>query len=167
MREVGGGVYRYAYERGSMKTTIFLFCFVSAWTAFAGEPPAQFSSSAQPTIPITPAERQMDLLFTKRSAPAIRFGKSDFVMSGPIVAGLRKLPHEENLSLGRKFLRLPIIRLMVPGPMERPPGTGKYFAWRNDDSPLPWAVAASRPVGARWTDWRSAQPDCSLIQLHK
>jgi len=151
-----------------MKTTVFLLCFASALTAFAGDPPAQFNSSVRHGIPITQAERQLDFLFAKRDTPAIALGKSDYVISGPLVAGLRKLPHEENLSLGRKFLRLPIIRLIVPGPMGRPPGgTGKYFAWRNDNCDLPWTVAASRPVGARWTDWRNAQPDGMLIQLHR
>lgn len=152
-----------------MKTTVFLLCFASALTAFADNPPAQFNSTVvRPGIPITQAERQFDFLFAKRDAPVIALGKSDYVISGPLVTGLRKLPREDNLGLGRKFLRLPIIRLFVPGPMERPPGgTGKYFAWRNVDSPLPWTAAASRPVGARFMDWRNAEPDCSLIVLHK
>jgi hypothetical protein len=150
-----------------MKTTVFLLCCAAAMTAFAADPPAQFSSSVRPGIPITPAERRMDFLLARRDAPVIVLGKSDIVISGPFVAGLRKLPREENLSVGRKFLRLPVIRLLVPGPMERPPGgTGKYFAWRNDECAFPWAVVASRPVagsgaGGRWG------PDSALIQFHK
>jgi len=151
-----------------MRTTVFLLCFVAAFTAAAGEPPAQFSSSVRPGIPITEGERQVDFIFAKRAAPVIALGKSDFVLSGPLVAGFRRLPPQENLTRAQRFLRLPIIRLFVPGPMERPPGgTGKYFAWRNDDSDLPWTLAASRPVGARWIDWKDARPDCSLISLHK
>jgi len=151
-----------------MKTTVFLLCFVSAFAAVAGDPPTQFSSSARTGIPITEGQRQVEFIFAKRDAPVIALGKSDFVLSGPLVAGFRKLPPQENLTRTQRFLRLPLIRLFVPGPMERPPGgTGKYFAWRNDNCDLPWTVAASRPVGARWTDWRNAQPDGMLIQLHR
>ena len=156
--------------RGLMKTTVFLLSFVSALAAFAADPPAQFSANiARPGIPISSAERQMDFISAKRDAPVIALGKSDYVLGGPLVAGLRKLPPREDLTRVQRFLRLPIIRLVVPGPMERPPGgTGKYFAWRNDNSALPWAAAANMPVGARWTDnWRDARPDWSLIQLHK
>jgi len=149
-----------------MKTTIFLLCFAAAWTAWAGDPPAQFSSSARPGIPISPAERQLDFLFAKRDASAIVLGKSDFVIGGPLIAGLRPMPHEENLSLGRKFLRLPVIRLFVPGPMDRPPGTGRYFAWRNEDSAMSWTVAASRPVVQKGAGAR-LEPDSALISLHK
>jgi hypothetical protein len=130
-----------------MKTTIFLLCFVSTMTAWAGDPPAQFSSSVRPGIPITQAERRVDFLFAKRDAPVIVLGKSDFVIGGPLIAGLRKLPPREDLSRGQKFLRLPIIRLLVPGPMENPPGgTGKYFAWRSEECSLSWPQAANRPA---------------------
>jgi len=153
-------------ERGFMKTTVFLLCFVSALTAWAGDPPARFNTNVRPGIPITPAERQLDFLFAKRDAPVIVLGKSDFVIGGPLIAGLRPMPHEQNLSVGRKFLRLPVIRLFVPGPMERPPGTGKYFAWRNDDSAMSWTVAASRPVVQKGANMRM-EPDSALISLHK
>jgi hypothetical protein len=149
-----------------MKTAIFLLCLLSTPAAWAGDPPTQFSSSVRPGIPITQAERQMDFLFAKRDAPVIVLGKSDFVMGGPLIAGLRKLPREEGLSRGQKFLRLPIIRLFVPGPMERPSGTGKYFAWRNDDCPMSWTVAASRPAVQRGANVR-LEPDSALISLHK
>jgi len=149
-----------------MKTTIFLLCFVAAGTALAGEPPAQFSTSVRPGIPISPAERRLDFLFAKRDPAVIVLGKSDFVMGGPLIAGLRPMPREENLSVGRKFLRLPVIRLFVPGPMDNPPGTGKYFAWRNDDSAMSWTVAASRPAVSKGADVR-LEPDSVLISLHK
>ena len=150
-----------------MKTTVLLLCFVAAWTAWAGDPSAQFSSSVRPGIPITAGERQTDFIFAKRDAPVIALGKSDFVISGPLIAGFRKLPPREDLTRTQRFLRLPIIRLFVPGPEDKPPGgTGKYFAWRNEDSPLPWTVAASRPVGAKGADVRM-EPDSALISLHK
>jgi hypothetical protein len=80
----------------------------------------------------------------------IALGRSDFVFSGPLVYGFRRLPHEEHLSRTRRFLRLPIIRLFVPGPMPVPEEGGKYFAWRSDECSLPWREAASRPdIGPR------------------
>src|SRR4051812_12387282 len=116
-----------------MKTMISLLCFVSAATAFAADSPGKSDFSAREGIPMTQAERRDNFLEMRHHEPVITFGKSDIVLSGPLVAGLRKLPHEEGLSRGQKFLRLPIVRLFVPGPMERPPGgTGKYFAWRNE-----------------------------------
>jgi len=117
---------------------------------------------------MTSAERQMEFIETRNDAPVISLWRSDYVVGGPLVVGLRKMPPtEEHLSLGRKVLRLPLIRLLVPGPMEKPPGgTGKYFAWRNDDCPLPWPVAASRPVVARGATTR-VEPDSALVRLHK
>ncbi len=150
-----------------MKTTVLLLCFVAAWTAWAGDPPAQFSSSVRPGIPITAGERQTDFIFAKRDAPVIALGKSDFVIGGPLIAGFRKLPPQEDLTRTQRFLRLPVIRLFVPGPEDKPPGgTGKYFAWRNEDSPLAWTVAASRPPVQKGADVRM-EPDSALISLHK
>jgi hypothetical protein len=129
-----------------MKTEVFLLCFVSALTAVAGDPPSQFNATMSKAMPLTEAERQQNFLNAKRDAPVITLGKSDFVLGGPLVEGLRPLPHQDDLSRGQKFLRLPIIRLFVPGPMENPPGgTGKYFAWRNEQCAQAWPQAASRP----------------------
>jgi len=149
-----------------MKTTVCLLCFVPALAAFAADPPAQFNSTVQQGDFTTPAERQMGFIELRHDAPVISLGRSAYVMTGPLVAGLRKLPPpEEHLSLGRKVLRLPVIRLLVPGPMENPPGgTGKYFAWRNENCDLPWPVAASRPVAARGATTR-VEPDSALVQL--
>jgi hypothetical protein len=145
-----------------MKTMVFLLCFVSTMVF------AQSDFSARQGIPMTQAERQKEYLEARHDAPVITFGKSDIVLSGPLVAGLRKLPPQEGLSRGQKFLRLPIVRLFVPGPMEKPPGgTGKYFAWRNENSALPWPAAASRPVGARGGADVRREPDSALVQLHK
>lgn len=149
-----------------MKTMVFMLCFVPAMAAFAADPPAQTDFSVRSGIPMTSAERQQEFLTTRRDSRAVALGKSDFVMSGPLVAGLRKLPPQEGLSRSQKFLRLPIIRLFVPGPMERPSGTGRYFAWKNEGNPLPWAVAASRPAVARGATVR-VEPDSCLVQLHK
>ena len=134
------------YRAQIMNAKLFLLCFVSALTAAAADPPAQFNSMVLKPLQITEAERLQSLLAPRRDIPVIAIGRSDFVFSGPLVQGFRRLPHEENLSRGQKFLRLPLIRLFVPGPMERPPETGgKYFAWRSDECSVPWVLAASRP----------------------
>jgi hypothetical protein len=131
-----------------MNAKLFLLCFGSALTAYAADPPTQFHSTVMKPLPLTESERMQNFFTAKRDIPVIQLGKSDFVFSGPLVEGFRRLPHEENLSRTRRFLRLPVVRLFVPGPMERPPETGgKYFSWRTEECSLPWtgAGAASRP----------------------
>lgn len=133
-----------------MNAKLFLLCFASALTAASADPPAQFNSTVRTPLQITESERLQSLLAPRRDIPVIAIGRSDFVFSGPLVQGFRRLPHQDNLSRGQKFLRLPLIRLFVPGPMERPPETGgKYFAWRNDGCSVPWILAASRPTIAK------------------
>jgi hypothetical protein len=128
-----------------MNTKLFLLCFLSAATALAADPPTQYNATALPPIPLVDAARLQKLLTEKHDSPLITLGKSDFVISGPLIEGLRPLPPVKNLRLGQKILRLPIIRLFVPTVMESPPGTGKYFAWRNVDDNLPWEARSSRP----------------------
>ena len=128
-----------------MKAKLFLLCFVGAVTASAADPPAQFDSTVQKPIPLNRSERAQNLLAQKPAAPVIILGRTDFVFSGPLVEGFRRLPPQENLSRGQRFLRLPLVRLFVPKPMERPPEGGKYFAWRNENCSLSWPEAASRP----------------------
>ena len=127
-----------------MNAKPFLLCLVSASTAFAGDHPAQYNATSLQPIPFNDPARLRPLLTEKRDSPLITLGKSDFTLNAPIIEGFRPMRHSEDLSRGQRFLRLPIIRLFVPGPMEKPPGgTGRYFAWRNCD--LPWTAAASRP----------------------
>jgi hypothetical protein len=131
-----------------MKTTVYLLCFVSALTAFGADPAtqAQFNATVLKGIPLTEAERQKEFIEARREPPVIALGKSDFVISGPLVAGFRKLPARQDLTRTQRFLRLPVIRLFVPGPMENPPGgTGKYFAWRSEQCAMAWPQAANRP----------------------
>lgn len=126
-----------------MNAKPFLLCFVWASTVFA-DPPAQYNATSLQPIPLSDPSRLRPLLIEKRDSPLIALGKSDFTISSPLIEGFRPLRHSEDLNRFQKFLRLPIIRLAVPGPMEKPPGgTGHYFAWRNCD--LPWTAAASRP----------------------
>jgi hypothetical protein len=132
-----------------MKAKLFLLCFVSALTASAADLPSQFNSTVLPHMPYSDSARWESLLTPRRDIPVIVLGRSDFVFSGPLVEGFRKLPHVENLSRGQRFLRLPLVRLFVPKPMPVPTG-GKYFAWHSDECSLPWREAASRPdIGPR------------------
>jgi hypothetical protein len=132
-----------------MKAKLFLLCFVSALTASAADLSSQFDSTVLPHMPYSDSARWDSLLTPRRDIPVITLGRSDFVFSGPLVEGFRTLPHQENVSRGQRFLRLPLIRLFVPKPMPVPTG-GKYFAWRSDECSLPWREAASRPdIGPR------------------
>jgi len=129
-----------------MNAKLFLLCFVSALTASAADPPAQFNSTLRTPIQVTESERFQALIAPKKDISPIAIGRSGFVFKGPLAYGFRRLPHEENLTRAQRFLRLPVIRLFVPGPMERPPETGgKYFAWRSDECSDSWTRAASRP----------------------
>lgn len=128
-----------------MNAKPLLFCLFSASTALAGDLPAQYNAKAFPAVPLYTPSHSKDFLIKKPESPLVTLGKSDFVVTGPLIEGLRPLGHSADLSPGRKFLRLPIIRLFVPGPMPTPPGTGKYFYWRNTDNDEPWTVRAARP----------------------
>jgi len=130
----------------SKQRALSLFCYgflLSASTVFA-DPPTQYNSTTLQPIPYSDSSRWHTLLTEKHDSVLITLGKSDFTVSSPLIEGFRPLRHSEGLSRGQRFLRLPIIRLFVPGPMEKPPGgTGHYFAWRSCD--MPWTDAASRP----------------------
>ena len=147
-----------------MKTKVFLLCFVSALTAHAVDLPAEFNSTAIKPLPLTESQR-MQIFATRRDPPVISLGKSGFNLSGSLAYGFRRLPPQEDLTRAQKFLRLPLIRLFVPGPMERPPETGgRYFAWRNEESPLPWTRAASRPATVKGPEVNPAVRDGPDIQ---
>lgn len=133
-----------------MNAKLFLVCFVSAASAMAADPPAGFDSTVPFNSTVLPpfsiydsSTWKSDLIKPKPAVPVIVVGR-DFVLNSPLVEGLRKLPPQEDLSRGQRFLRLPIIRLLVPKPMPTPPGTGRYFAWRNCSQA--WPDAASRPA---------------------
>ena len=136
-----------------MNAKVFLLCFGSALTAYAADPPAQFNSSMLKPLPHSESERWQNFITPRKDVSVIAIGRSDFVFSGPLVSGFRRLPPEEGLSRTRRFLRLPVIRLFVPGPMERPPEGGpKYFAWRSEECSLDWSHAASRPEISKGAD---------------
>ena len=127
-----------------MKAQLPLLCLFAATTAFAADTPSDYTATTLPPLRVNTDPAHWDKIITRnQNSPTIALGKSDFAITGPLIEGFRPLHNHEELSRGRRFLRLPLIRLFVPGPMENPPGgTGKYFAWRN--SPLAWPVAASR-----------------------
>lgn len=75
-----------------------------------------------------------------KELPDVKLGKSDYVISGPLVDGLRRRRSSPDLSLGKRILRLPILCLFVPGPMPSPPGGGRYFLW--GESSRPWTAVA-------------------------
>jgi len=129
-----------------MNAKVFLLGMAMlAGKARAADFPSQFDVDMQRAFPLDRAERMENFISVRRDSPVIALGKSDFVFSGPLVQGFRRLPRVENLNRFQRFLRLPGIRLFVPGPMEQPPETGRYFAWRSEDCALPWTLAASRP----------------------
>ena len=132
-----------------MNTKPLLLCLFSVSTAWAGDSSPQYNATAFPPIPLYSPSGSSSFLTKKPESPLVTLGKSDFVVSGAVIEGLRPLRHTEGMSRGQKFLHLPIIRLFVPGPMPSPPGTGKYFYWRNSDNDEPWAVRASRPCIAK------------------
>lgn len=134
-----------------MNAKPLLLCLFSASTALAGDPPTHYNSSALPPMPLFSRSRLHAVPLTPKPETAlITLGKSDFVVTAPLIEGLRPLRHTEGMSPGQKFLHLPVIRLFVPGPMPSPPGgTGKYFAWRSSEIDEPWEVRASRPPLAK------------------
>ncbi len=130
-----------------MNAKLILLCLLSASTALAADSPSLFDStttSMMKPIPLNGYSPWRSLLTQRHEPPHFMLGKSDFALNSPLIDGWRPLPHVEGLSRTQRFLRLPVIRLFVPGPMERPSGAGKYFKWRDDDSDIPWSVASSR-----------------------
>jgi hypothetical protein len=82
---------------------------------------------------------------TRQKLPSVSLGKSDFVVSGPLVDTFRARSKSWNeRTLGEKILDLPIVSLFVPQPMPVSRGGGKYFAWGDRDKP--WATVARRSV---------------------
>ena len=95
-----------------------------------------------------------------------QLGKSDFIVSGPLMDGFRQERLSSDVSVGRKFLGLPIVRLLVPQRMPAPPGgTGKYFAWR--DNSRSWAsVSAASPPGYAFST-AYVEPSGALISFRR
>ena len=109
----------------------------------AQETPASFGvvTDGKPTV-----NPRWEVPVEQRLAP-LKLGKSDCVISGPLVDTFRlKPPTQTDRSLGRKILDLPIISMFVPAPWPKTTREGKYFAWGERDQP--WSVTAERrPAG--------------------
>jgi hypothetical protein len=103
------------------------------------------------------------LIADESKASALRIGKSDFNIGGPLIEGLRRRRSVPDRSLGRKILGLPIVRLFVPQPMPYPPGGGKYFRW--GESSRPWVSTAEARGGAGADNLINHEPQNRLISI--
>ena len=130
-----------------MKARLLLLLTISfgaADAAFAREEPSHFNSTT--TTPKAQTQWNTDpkywerVLRAPKDLPDLKIGKSDYVIGGPLIDGLRRRRPAPDLSRGQRFLRLPIVRLFVPQPMPSPPGGGRYFLW--GESSRPWTAIA-------------------------
>lgn len=81
----------------------------------------------------------------RRKSPGISLGKSDFIVSGPLVDTIRAAPRSSGeRNLGERILSLPIVNLFVPQPMPVSRGEGKYFAW--GERAMPWSAVGARSM---------------------
>ena len=104
------------------------------------------------------------VLGQKRDAPELRIGKSGFVMSGPLLEGVRRQRSSGDRSVGKRLLGLPIVRLFVPGPMPSPPGGGQYLRWGESDRP--WiAIAEGGAPGSSTSNPVTHEARTSLISI--
>jgi hypothetical protein len=119
--------------------------FGIAGAVFAGDESSLFDTTS-PAQART--ERNTDQLYWERALreskelPDVKLGKSDYVINGALVNGLRRGRSSPDLSLGKRILRLPIIRLFVPDPMPSSPDGGRYWLW--GESSRPWTALAER-----------------------
>ena len=124
--------------------TLVIVAFVSfVLTLRAQEPPPQFDVSVRKNL-IERDEPKWTVSLGRKPS-GISLGKSDFIVSGPLVDTFRLTPRSaEERTLGQKILGLPIVSMFVPGPMPKPTRQGKYFAWGERDAA--WTVQADRPI---------------------
>lgn len=107
------------------------------------------------------------ILSQNRGRQDLRLGKSDYVVSGPIISSLRRQRSSADLSLGKRILRLPVVSWFVPLPMPQPPsGGGNYFR-RGEESELPWTAIAAGAAPGSHTIEMTHEARRSLISVHK
>jgi hypothetical protein len=125
-------------------------------SATAQEPSSNFDSSKYglgPTQWNTSRSYWDRILSEKEFVPEMRLGRSDFVVSGPLIHGFRRAQLSSDASWGKKILALPVVSWFVPQRMPSPPGgTGRYFAWNGSRNP--WSVAT--PAGAPGSAFNAA-----------
>lgn len=106
------------------------------------------------------------ILQVKSNSPPLRIGKSDLIVSGPLIEGLRRSRPGGERSLGRRILDLLIIRLAVPRPLPSTPTGGKYFCWGESDRP--WGAVSGKAVSPGASDNAMfREPACLLISIGK
>jgi hypothetical protein len=101
-------------------------------------------------------------------SPRVQLGQTDYVITGPLVQGLRRAPRvDPDTSPGRRFLNLPVVRMFVPQRLPTPPEEGtRYFAW--GQSARPWAaIATGAPAGARWPEPITHEPRSALVSVSR
>lgn len=89
--------------------------------------------------------------------------KGGFTISGPLIQGLRPYPRTAERSPIGKVLDLPVIRMLVPQPIPKPSGGGKYFAWGR--TRRPWSSYPSGCVPASGFDSVTQGPHNALISI--
>ncbi len=109
--------------------------------AVCADEPVQFDA-ATTTVrpPEMPRLPRWEIPVEESGLPPIRLGKSDYVITGPLVDTFRPRLDPPR-TLGRKILALPVVNMFVPAPWPKP-GPTKYFAWGERD--VPWSVTAER-----------------------
>jgi hypothetical protein len=156
------------YSAMRTRTAALTLLLASAFVAIAGEAQRESDFAANINAPLKwntdPAH--WGRVISEQSKPsALRIGKDDFKVTGPLIDGLRSRRSAPDRSLGQKILGLPIVRLFVPTPMPNPPGGGKYFRWGESDRP--WASIAEASGGAGADNPINHEPRNSLISIRR
>lgn len=148
------------------KTSALAFLLVCTPLAHADGDKPESDAAAQINSPMkwnTDPAHWDGLIKEQSTSPNLRIGKSDYVISGPLIDGIRKRRYSSDRSLGRKILGLPVVRLFVPQLMPYPPGGGKYFRW--GESNKPWTAIAHAGGGAGADNPINHEPQATLISI--
>lgn len=117
-----------------------------ALPALAQEPqssPSVSTSDPASVMQANPFLNPADFVVKPPDPSTVKLGDSDYVLTSPIIQGLRKRPADvDRPSLLKRIVMFPIY-LITPLPMAHPPEkAGKYFKWKSDGE-LPWVAVAS------------------------
>jgi hypothetical protein len=75
-----------------------------------------------------------------------RMGRSDLLLEGPLVSGMRRQRVAHDATLAQRIGALPVVSLFIPQPLPRPSRTGRYLAWGERD--VAWStIAEGTPPG--------------------
>jgi hypothetical protein len=152
----------------NVKLVFLMLVFLSMLSARADEAKSKFDASASPKPDAawnTSPAHWDEVISRKSTTTDLRLGKSDYVVSGVLVEGLRRRRSTQDRSLGKKILEFPIVRLFVPQPMPSPPGRGKYFRWGKSD--LPWTAIAEGAAPGKIDNAVTHEANVSLISIHR